>query len=291
MLKRILIYLKEMFPASSFVGSMMICLSVELIYLRLNSFPPGFELRLLVPAFVVTMVSLLIRIMDEFKDYQDDLTNFPDRPLPSGRVTKKDLLYLAGFCVLSIFGLSLQTFNMFVWGVITLCFTGLMLKWFFIEERMRKSLPLAFISHHPIVLINFLYLIIACRDYYLSVTLDKCFYVLPLCFIFTNWEISRKIRAPGQETQYTTYSKIWGARNATRIAIGLQGIVILCMFSIFSAIESPYILRIAFFLCEAFLLFPYLKFLKTLELTSPFKQNAETQILTIIGFLFVASFL
>jgi 4-hydroxybenzoate polyprenyltransferase len=166
-----------------------------------------------------------------------------------------------------------------------------MLKWFFKEEKMRKSLPLAFLSHHPIVFINFMYLIIACKEYYQSVTLAKAYYVLPLCFIFTNWEISRKIRAPGQETQYTTYSKIWGARNATKIAVGLQLIVILCMFGIFSAIDSPLILRVAFILCQAVLIYPYLKFLKTLELSSPLKQNAETQILTIIGFLFVASFL
>jgi 4-hydroxybenzoate polyprenyltransferase len=291
MLNRILIYLKEMFPLSSIVGSMMISLSVELIYLRIYNFPPGFELRLLLPAIVVTLVSLLIRIMDEFKDYEDDLANFPDRPLPSGRVQKRDLHILAGFCVLTIFGLSLQTFNLFIWGMFTLGFTALMLKWFFIEEKMRKSLPLAFVSHHPIVFINFMYLLIACMDYYQSVTLSRFYYVLPLCFIFTNWEVSRKIRAPGQETQYTTYSKIWGARKATRIALGLQLIVITCMLGIFSKIESPYILRLAFLLCEGVLLFPYLKFLRTLELHSPLKQNAETQILTIIGFLFVASFL
>ena len=29
--------------------------------------------------------------MDEFKDYEDDLKNYPDRPLPSGRVLKSDL--------------------------------------------------------------------------------------------------------------------------------------------------------------------------------------------------------
>lgn len=280
-----------MFPISSFVGSILISLGVELIYLRLSGFPPGFEIRLLLPAVVVTLVSLLIRIMDEFKDYQDDLKHFPTRPLPSGRVLKKDLLVLGGICVAGIFILSLRTFNLFMWGVFTLFYTYLMLKWFFVEQKMRKSLPLALVSHHPIVLINFLYLIIACMDFYEGVTLAYVGYVLPLCLIFTNWEISRKIREPGKETQYVTYSKIWGARRATKVALALQAIVVISMFFIFNSLNSPYVLRGAFIICEFFLIKPYVKFGLSLELDTPLKQFAETNILTVIGFLFLAAFL
>jgi 4-hydroxybenzoate polyprenyltransferase len=291
MFKRILFYLKEMFPVSAFLGSVAICLAVELIYLRLAGLPAGFEFRLLVSPIVVTLVSLLLRIMDEFKDYQDDLKNFPHRPLPSGAVQKNDLIILGVICALLIFLLSLRSFHLFAWGVVILIYSGLMLKWFFVETRMRKSLPLALISHHPIVLINFFYLVITCVDSYQGVSWKWSVYVLPLCLIFTNWEISRKIKAPGSENQYTTYSKIWGARNATKFAISLQVIVILCMMFIFFKLDSFFILRIAFIVCEGALLFPYFKFWKTLELNTSLKQNAETQILTITGFLLVTAFL
>ena len=40
--------------------------------------------------------------MDEYKDYEDDLVNYPDRPLPSGRVLFKDLKVLASIVVVLI---------------------------------------------------------------------------------------------------------------------------------------------------------------------------------------------
>jgi 4-hydroxybenzoate polyprenyltransferase len=155
MIKRIAIYLNEMFPLSSFLGSILTALAVQLTYLRLFDAKPSSILPLLVPGLVITFVSLLIRIMDEFKDYDDDLTNFPNRPLPSGRVLKKDLLWLAFFCIFAVIFLSLTSTQLLLWALITLGFTFLMLKWFFIEDIMRKSLPLAFVTHHPIVLFNF----------------------------------------------------------------------------------------------------------------------------------------
>ena len=209
MLKRIGIYLNEMFPLSAFVGSILTAIAVQLTYLRLYDLKPNSIFQLVVPALVLTAVSLLIRVMDEFKDYQDDLNNFPDRPLPSGRVLKNDLIVLGYICVMLILFLSMTSSKLLIWGLITLLFTGLMLKWFFIEAMMRKSLPLAFITHHPIVLFNFIYLLIACTQMNSAATFEKAIYILPVCLIFTNWEIVRKIRAPEQETAYTTYSKIF----------------------------------------------------------------------------------
>ena len=158
MIKRLGVYLNEMFPLTAILGSIITAVAVQLAYFKLYGAVPTSYFSLIVPGIVLTSISLLIRIMDEFKDYQDDLTNFPERPLPSGRVKKDDLLALGLFCVFLVIFLSLTSKTLLIWALVTLFFTFLMLKWFFIESIMRKSLPLAFITHHPIVLFNFVYL-------------------------------------------------------------------------------------------------------------------------------------
>ncbi len=291
MLKRIGIYLNEMFPLSAFVGSILTAVAVQLTYLRLYDLKPNSIFQLLVPAFVLTAVSLLIRVMDEFKDYQDDLTNFPERPLPSGRVHKNDLVALGYFCVMLILFLSMTSSRLLIWSIITLLFTGLMLKWFFIEAMMRKSLPLAFITHHPIVLFNFIYLLIACTQMNSAVTFEKAIYILPVCLIFTNWEVVRKVRAPEQETAYTTYSKIFGPRVAISIALVLQLIFVGTVYNIFEMLGSNWILRSIFLVLQVVLISPSLYFLFTLKLRRPLKPFAEAQILVVVISLLAAALL
>lgn len=291
MLKRIGIYLNEMFPLSAFIGSMLTAVAVQLTYLRLYDVKPLSIVHLLVPALVLTAVSLLIRVMDEFKDYQDDLTNFPERPLPSGRVHKNDLVALGYFCVMLILFLSMTSSRLLIWSIVTLFFTFLMLKWFFIEAMMRKSLPLAFITHHPIVLFNFIYLLIACTQMNSAATFDKAIYILPVCLIFTNWEVVRKIRAPEQETAYTTYSKIFGPRISISIALIIQFVFVATVYNIFEMLDSNWVLRSIFLALQLILISPSLYFLMTLKLRRPLKPFAEAQILVVVISLLAAALL
>jgi 4-hydroxybenzoate polyprenyltransferase len=280
-----------MFPLSAFIGSVLTAVAVQLVYLRLYELRPESIIPLIIPALVLTCISLLIRVMDEFKDFQDDLTNFPERPLPSGRVHKKDLIFLGYLCVLVVLFLSMTSMRLFLWSLITLGFTGLMLKWFFIESKMRKSLPLAFVSHHPIVLFNFTYLLIACMQMNPAVNLDHALYILPICLIFTNWEVVRKIRAPEQETSYTTYSKIFGPRPAIIIALVLQIIFNLTVFLIFDKLHTNMPLRITYLVLQLVLMAPSIYFLSSLKLKKPLKPFAEAQILVVVISLLVAALL
>lgn len=291
MLKRIAIYLSEMFPITSFIGTMLTAFAFQLIYLRLFSLPPQFHIQMLMSGFVITGVTLLIRIMDEFKDFEDDLRNFPDRPLPSGKVLKSDLKFLATLCVATILIPSLLNKNLFIFSLLTLGFTLLMLKWFFIENKMRKSLPLAFFTHHPIVIFNIIYLLLGMIETYSELDWSKAFFILPLALVFTNWEIARKIRSPEGETAYTTYSKIWGPRKAISVSIVLQLIYGFTAICIFNQLGSPILLNIMFLVFMFLMLLPFLRFLFTLKIKTPFKSIAENQILLVIGFLIVACFL
>lgn len=290
MLKRLGIYLNEMFPITSFLGTMLTGFAIQLIYLRLFGLPPQFHIQMLLSAIVITSVSLLIRVMDEFKDYPDDLKNFPHRPLPSGRVKPQDLKTLGSVCLFLVPILSVTSKNLFIFSIMTLGYTFLMLKWFFIEERMRKSLPLAFISHHPIVLFNIVYLLLGMIETFPGqLDWSKAWYILPVFLIFTNWELSRKIRTPEQETAYVTYSQIFGPRLAVSLSLVLQSIYSAAVFCIFQEIGSPLFLRIVFGILIIIMAIPYIRFLFTLKLKAPLKAQAESQVLLVIGFLLAAA--
>jgi 4-hydroxybenzoate polyprenyltransferase len=290
MIKRIAIYLNEMFPITVIIGSIVTGMAIQLVYIKLHGITPVWGLPLILPGLVLTLISLLLRIMDEFKDYQDDLILFPNRPLPSGKVKKTDLSTLAGFCVMMVIFLSSTSVPLLLWGLVTLCFTGLMYKWFFMEEIMRKSLPLAFFTHHPIVIFNFVYLIIACIQIDPAIIRwNHWYYVLPISLMYTNWEVMRKIRAPEQETSYTTYSKIMGARPAILVALLLQIVFNLAVLAIFRELRTPIFMQIVFVLLQLALAFSAIKFLFTLKLKNALKPNAEGQILLVVGFLFAAA--
>lgn len=288
MFYRIMVYFKEMFPLSSIFGTIFTGVIIELIYLNLYSLKINFDLKLLAPATVLTLVGLLIRIMDEFKDYEDDLKNFPNRPLPSGKVKKEDLKILGVLTVIGILVLSAISVELFAFSIVTLFYTFLMLKWFFIEDKMKKSLPLALLTHHPIVLFNFAYLVIACNSMYPVVDYSKSYYILPLCLMFTNWEISRKIRSPENETEYTTYSKIWGAKTATFVSMLLQLGFAISVVIIFNVLKTPIILTISYVIAFLVLLSFYLKFFFKLKSSVILKNIAELQIVTVLIFLLTA---
>ena len=52
-------------------------------------------------------------------------------------------------------------------------------------------------------------------------------YLLLLWMPFLGWEISRKIRGPQDETEYVTYSRLWGPKLAICSAIFVQTIPLL----------------------------------------------------------------
>ena len=96
-----------------------------------------------------------------------------------------------------------------------------MSKWFFQRAKIQPSLPLALITHNPVQMIVNLYII--------SFTVIKYnldwINITTICTLFTLyfpaliWEVSRKIKNPKKENDYTTYSKLFGYKRATRFVL------------------------------------------------------------------------
>lgn len=98
---------------------------------------------------------------------------------------------------------------------------ALMSVWFFQKNKIQKSLPLALITHNPVQMVINIYIIsFTCIKYGLpAFSLTTVLAAFTLYFPLLLWEISRKIKAPSQETEYVTYSKLFGCKRAVRFVV------------------------------------------------------------------------
>ena len=88
----------------------------------------------------------------------------------------------------------------------------LMSKWFFARSKIQPSLILAVITHNPVQMIVNMYIIsFTCIKYAIpGISIYTILALFTLYFPALIWEVSRKIKAPKDENDYTTYSKIFG---------------------------------------------------------------------------------
>ena len=230
MLKRLNIYFKEMYPIIPRVTlGILVFLEIYFIVfcnsgktLADLSLAPMDIASMLVCGFTISSFLCWLRIADDFKDYELDCRLFAHRPLPSGRVTKKDLKIF--LCFLIPFTLLLNI--IFCWDNFIFCFIlytygSLMAIWFFQKHKIQKSLPLALVTHNPVQMIMNIYVIsfVVIQHDLKVFTLTNLMAVFTLYFPALIWEVTRKIRAPKDETEYVTYSKLFGYKKATNFAL------------------------------------------------------------------------
>ncbi len=223
MIKRLQIYYKEMYPlALRFLLGIIIFGEIYFILL-LNYGVTKFQVGMqeFVGSFTIFGFLMFLRIADDFKDYETDQKLFPHRALPSGKVLKKDLKIALSVVLIIMTILNFVFMNNFLFYVILMVYGFLMSKWFFKKNKIQNSLPLALITHNPVQMVMNIYIItFACTKYELSPFTVQAFLVaMTLYFPALIWEVSRKIRAPKDETEYTTYSKLFGYKKATRFVM------------------------------------------------------------------------
>lgn len=223
MLKRLNIYFKEMYPiVPRLILGFIVFLEIHFIILLNNDVT---EFRITVSEFVggFTVFSFLLwlRIADDFKDYELDCRLFSHRPLPSGRVRKRDLGIFVGFLIAVTIILNIIFMNNIPFFAFLYIYGTLMSLWFFSRKKIQKSLPLALVTHNPVQMIMNIYIIsFTCIKYGLEAfTFTNFLAAWTLYFPALIWEISRKIKAPEDENEYVTYSKLFGYKKATRFVM------------------------------------------------------------------------
>lgn len=223
MLKRINIYLKEMFPLIPrlFLGGIVFAEIYFIILLNNGITKFNLGIQELVGGFTIFSFLLLLRIADDFKDYELDCRLFKNRPLPSGRVKKRDLAIFLTIIIIITFVLNIIFMNNFIFLLVLYIYGTLMSLWFFQKKKISSSLPLALVTHNPVqILINIYVISFTVIKYSINAfTLINILAALTLYFPALIWEISRKIRAPKDETEYVTYSKLFGYKKCVRFVV------------------------------------------------------------------------
>ncbi len=175
----------------------------------------------LIPALVAFISALLffllLRIADEFKDFEEDCRYRPYRPVPRGLVTLNELaiIAIAALLIQLVLALWLTTnlilILLLVWG-----YLALMSKEFFIHDWLKKRPMMYMLSHMLIMPLIDLYAT-ACDWLLAGEGLPAGLYWFLLVSFFNGMviEIGRKIRSPNdEEPGVETYTALWGQQRA-----------------------------------------------------------------------------
>lgn len=219
MLRRLAIYIKEMFPLQVYVPYTLV--SFFGLYF-ISQVSQGADTLIiarssLIGVFTVFGVMLLMRIFDEFKDIETDKRLFPGRPCARGAVKYSDIRFLGWVFFIVMLLLNIFMTDTILFFIAMMIFAFLTFKWFFKKELISNSLVLALITHQPLTLFVNAYIVATAFHLTGSGSFNGTVIAGILAFFFpiTAWETSRKIRAAGKETDYTTYSKLFGPVRAS----------------------------------------------------------------------------
>lgn len=259
MLKRLHIYFKEMYPLIPrlFVGLIMFFEIYFIILLNSSVTKFNIGIQEFIGSFTVFAFFLMLRIADDFKDYELDCKLFKERPLPSGRVKKKDLALCLTVTVTITAALNIIFMNNIIFFAALFLYGALMSVWFFQKNKIQKSLPLALITHNPVQMVINIYIIsFTCIKYGLpAFSLTTVLSAFTLYFPLLLWEISRKIKAPSQETEYVTYSKLFGYKRAVRfvVTVTIVDIItnILLIYKLNRISIAALLINVAWFVAES----------------------------------------
>lgn len=215
-MKSLLAWFNERFPAVNFLSGLIMYLMIagvsqSIDFNQLNE-NWGFHLF---GAVVLTSMFLLLRVIDEHKDYKTDCLNHPERVLQSGRITLNDLKVVGFFCVIlqvayalwidGGIGMTLASY------FLVLAWALLMAKEFFVGDWLKKNLLLYALSHMMIASISVVWMLAAMRA---SGPHLKWLITLPFMAGMV-YEIARKLRGSEEERKTVdSYSQILGHRKA-----------------------------------------------------------------------------
>lgn len=296
MFKRLHVYFKEMYPIiSRFTLSLVVFCEIYFIIL-LNNGITNFNLGIqeIIGGYTIFAFLMWLRIADDFKDYETDKKLFKERPLPSGRVYKKDLLIICIIVQVIAFILNILFMNNFIFFIILYVYGFLMSKWFFQRSKIQPSLPLALITHNPVQLFVNLYTISFCVIKYgvNGISLTTFLVLWTLYFPALIWEISRKIKAPKDENDYTTYSKLFGYKKSTKFILILTWVDIITNILLVWNLNK--ISVVVLFGLASWVTFKFIQFIKDPEKFKVVKKverytylQESTMLLTVVIYLLV----
>ena len=192
--------------------------------------PYSIDYLTMIPMFIVAFLQfLMVRIADEFKDYEEDCKYRPYRPVPRGLITLKELKVLFIICAIIqliitlIYSRDSVILLLFVWE-----YFAIMSKDFFLKK---------FLDKHLLINVTFDEILLPILVLYLSsyVYIDGNIWLLLLMSYIISWivEVARKIRCKQEEEEgVKTYTAVFGIGGAIFILFILETILMLLQIMI-----------------------------------------------------------
>ena len=186
---------------------------------------------MLIPMFVVALLQfLMVRIVDEFKDFEEDSKYRPYRPVPRGLVSLKELGILGGICAVIQIGLTaILNLKGLIYLSLVWIFFAIMSKSFFIKKLVDKHILLEVTLDEFLMPLLVLYL-----STFVTTISVKLIPFLILSYL-GSWivEIARKVRCKeDEENGVKTYTAVFGIPKATTIVVVLEALIMMMQYYI-----------------------------------------------------------
>ena len=186
---------------------------------------------MLIPMFVVALLQfLMVRIVDEFKDFEEDSKYRPYRPVPRGLVSLKELGILGGICAIIQIGLTaILNLKGLIYLSLVWIFFAIMSKSFFIKKLVDKHILLEVTLDEFLMPLLVLYL-----STFVTTISVKLIPFLILSYL-GSWivEIARKIRCKeDEENGVKTYTAVFGIPKTTTIVVVLEALIMMMQYYI-----------------------------------------------------------
>lgn len=243
-------YQKERFPILTFgiyVLSIVLAVFVFANYqeIKQGTFLSEGYLKI-IPMFIVAFLQFfMVRIVDEFKDYEEDCKYRPYRPVPRGLVTLKELKVLFIICVILQLSITLfvtRNFASLTLLLILWLFFALMSKGFFIKKTLDKSILFEAILDEIMMPFMLLFLASFTNQNNLAgftfnfdvINIPDLWKILLLSyFVSCIVEVARKVRSKDKEEKgVKTYTTVYGIPKAILILTIFETLLALVQFSI-----------------------------------------------------------
>ncbi len=219
---RLRTYFRVMFPLWVNVpAGLLMFWSFSVAVRAAQGLPMSFGLVELRGAVTVLLCMLLPRLLDELKDEDIDASLFPHRPLVTGEVLYSDIRFLTLGAILLAVGLNLGGGPSTAAFLLFFALLVLSWQWWMFPQFVASRTGLVLLTHQPLAPALLLYVYAlnleatgATPDFYVATLLCVIFW-----FPLFAWEIGRKVRSPQDETEYWTYSRMWGPRAAALVPV------------------------------------------------------------------------
>lgn len=224
-LQRLKLYLDERFPLSTHV--VVVCaFFFSNFFLAERLVHPGsavFGWRPLAGMITVLLSFFLLRIFDEFKDYETDVQAHPERIVSRGIMPLSELRIMGWtvFGLMVLLNLGMGPFALFGYLLVA-GFSFLMFREFFVRAWLKRHLFTYAVTHQGItpLLCFYVYLLSLSAGFQWHGSLWLQFGMAAGTGLA--WELSRKIRTADEEQPLIeTYSRDLGALKASLLASGI----------------------------------------------------------------------